>query len=71
MLQLTEYHRYAILNAPRDAALEILILARRINYLTFMHADDELDREDARKTLADVDSLDKVMNLLSSLETIQ
>lgn len=71
MLQLTEYHRYAMITAPRDVALEIMTLARRINYLTFIHGDSEHDREDALKQLSDVDSVQKVINQISEINGLQ
>ena len=71
MLQLNEYHRYAMITAPRDAALEIMTLARRINYLTFIHGDSDQDREDATKYLSDVDSADKVIDQISRINGVQ
>lgn len=71
MLELTEYHRYAMINAPRDAALEIMTLARRINFLTFMHGDNDQDREDALKQLSDVDCVQKVINQISEINGLQ
>lgn len=71
MLDLSEYHRYAMIHAPRDVALEIMTLARRINFLTFMNGDNDQDREDAQKQLSDVDSIQKVINLISEINGIQ
>lgn len=71
MLELTEYHRYAMIHAPRDVALEIMTLARRINFLTFMHGDNDQDREDAMKHLSDVDSADKVIDQISHINGVQ
>lgn len=71
MLELTEYHRYAMIHAPRDVALEIMTLARRINFLTFMHGDNDQDREDALKQLSDVDSVQKVINQISEINGLQ
>ena len=71
MLELTEYHRYAMIHAPRDVALEIMTLARRINFLTFMHGDNDQDREDALKQLSDVDCVQKVINLISAINGLQ
>ena len=71
MPQLNEYHRYAMVTAPLDAALEIMTLARRINFLTFMHGDNDQDREDATKYLSDVDSADKVIDQISRINGVQ
>lgn len=71
MLELTEYHRYAMIHAPRDVALEIMTLARRINFLTFMHGDSDQDREDALKQLSDVDSVQKVITQISEINGLQ
>lgn len=71
MLKLTEYHNYVMINAPRDAALEIMTLARRINYLTFVHSDCEETREEAMRYLSDVDSVQKVIDQISAINTLQ
>ena len=71
MLQLTEYHNYVMVNAPRDAALEIMTLARRINYLTFVHGDCEDTREEAMRYLSDVDSVQKVLDQISAIKPLQ
>ena len=71
MLQLTEYHRYVMINAPRDAALEIMTLARRINYLTFVHGDCEDTREEAMRYLSDVDTTQKVIDQISAINPLQ
>ncbi len=71
MLELNQYHRYAMINAPKDVALEIMTLARRINFLTFVNGDSEQDRDDAKRLLNDVDTAEKLIEQISRINNLQ
>lgn len=63
-MQLEPYLAYAITQVPRDEAQELLILSRRLQYLTCKHSTD-YHATDMLPHLTDVDSAEKTINQIT------
>jgi tRNA threonylcarbamoyladenosine modification (KEOPS) complex Cgi121 subunit len=67
-----EYLGYSITRVPRDNSEEMLLLCRRINYLTTSNSvDDYYDIDSELENLKDVDSVEKVLEQLTNIYKIQ
>ena len=70
--KMEEYLGYSITRVPRDNSEEMLILCRRINYLTTSNSvDDYYDIDSELENLKDVDSVEKVLEQLTNIYKIQ
>ena len=66
--KMEEYLGYSITRVPRDNSEEMLILCRRINYLTTSNSvDDYYDIDSELENLKDVDSVEKVLEQLTNI----
>ena len=67
-----EYLGYSITRVPRDNSEEMLLLCRRINYLTTSNSvDDYYDIDSELENLKDVNSVEKVLEQLTNIYKIQ
>jgi hypothetical protein len=67
-----EYLGYSITRVPRDNSEEMLLLCRRINYLTTSNAVDEYyDIDTELENLVDVSTVEKVLEQLTNIYKIQ
>jgi hypothetical protein len=64
-MQLEPYLAYAITQIPRDEAQELLILSRRLQYITCKYSSDYQASETIER-LTDVDSAEKVSNQITA-----
>ena len=70
--KMEEYLGYSITRVPRDNSEEMLLLCRRINYLTISNSvDDYYDIDSELENLKDVDSVEKVLEQLTNIYKIQ
>ena len=70
--KMEEYLGYSITRVPRDNSEEMLILCRRINYLTTSNSvDDYYDIDSELENLKDVDSVEKVLEQLTNIYKLQ
>lgn len=70
--KMEEYLGYSITRVPRDNSEEMLLLFRRINYLTTSNSvDDYYDIDSELENLKDVDSVEKVLKQLTNIYKIQ
>jgi tRNA threonylcarbamoyladenosine modification (KEOPS) complex Cgi121 subunit len=70
--KMEEYLGYSITRVPRDNSEEMLLLCRRINYLTTSNSvDDYYDIDSELENLKDVDSVEKVLEQLTNIYKIQ
>jgi hypothetical protein len=70
--KMEEYLGYSITRVPRDNSEEMLLLCRRINYLTTSNSvDDYYDIDSELENLKDVDSVEKVLEQLINIYKIQ
>lgn len=66
--KMEEYLGYSITRVPRDNSEEMLLLFRRINYLTTSNSvDDYYDIDSELENLKDVDSVEKVLEQLTNI----
>ena len=66
--KMEEYLGYSITRVPRDNSEEMLLLCRRINYLTTSNSvDDYYDIDSELENLKDVDSVEKVLEQLTNI----
>ena len=64
-MQLEPYLAYAITQVPRDEAQELLILSRRLQYITCKYSNDYQANETVER-LTDVDSAEKTIKQIES-----
>lgn len=70
--KMEEYLGYSITRVPRDNSEEMLLLCRRINYLTTSNSvDDYYDIDSELENLKDVDSVKKVLEQLTNIYRTQ
>ena len=70
--KMEEYLGYSITRVPRDNSEEMLLLCRRINFLTTSNSvDDYYDIDSELENLKDVDSVEKVLKQLTNIYKIQ
>jgi hypothetical protein len=70
--KMEEYLGYSITRVPRDNSEEMLLLCRRINFLTTSNSvDDYYDIDSELENLKDVDSVEKVLEQLINIYKIQ
>ncbi len=70
--KMEEYLGYSITRVPRDNSEEMLLLCRRINFLTTSNSvDDYYDIDSELENLKDVDSVEKVLEQLTNIYKIQ
>jgi hypothetical protein len=70
--KMEEYLGYSITRVPRDNSEEMLILCRRINYLTTSNSvDDYYDIDSELENLVDVSTVEKVLEQLTKIYKIQ
>jgi hypothetical protein len=70
--KMEEYLGYSITRVPRDNSEEMLLLCRRINYLTTSNSvDDYYDIDSELENLKDVDSVEKVLEQLTNIYRTQ
>ena len=70
--KMEEYLGYSITRVPRDNSEEMLILCRRINYLTTSNSvDDYYDIDTELENLVDVSTVEKVLEQLTNIYKIQ
>ena len=70
--KMEEYLGYSITRVPRDTSEEMLLLCRRINYLTTSNAvDDYYDIDSEIENLVDVSTVEKVLEQLTNIYKIQ
>ncbi len=70
--KMEEYLGYSITRVPRDNSEEMLLLCRRINYLTTSNAvDDYYDIDTELENLVDVSTVEKVLEQLTNIYKIQ
>ena len=66
--KMEEYLGYSITRVPRDNSEEMLLLCRRIHYLTTSNSvDDYYDIDSELENLKDVDSVEKVLEQLTNI----
>ena len=67
-----EYLGYSITRVPRDNSEEMLVLCRRINFLTTSNSvDDYYDIDSEIENLVDVSTVEKVLEQLTNIYKIQ
>ena len=70
--KMEEYLGYSITRVPRDNSEEMLLLCRRINFLTTSNSvDDYYDIDSELENLKDVDSVEKILEQLINIYKIQ
>lgn len=70
--KMEEYLGYSITRVPRDNSEEMLLLCRRINYLTTSNSvDDYYDIDSELENLVDVSTVEKVLEQLTNIYKIQ
>lgn len=68
MIDLYTYHQYALAHVPRPVADEMMILARRLHYITLAYSEDMND--ELIYNLNDVASIDEVFAQLKKIHEI-
>lgn len=66
MIPLYEYAKYAQIHLPKHNAEEILVLARRLNFIVTQYIDDE-GKEEIMDNLSDVNSYEKVIEQIKNI----
>ena len=70
--KMEEYLGYSITRVPRDNSEEMLLLCRRINYLTTSNSvDDYYDIDSELENLVDVSTVEKVLEQLTNIYRTQ
>ena len=70
MLDLYTYEKYAQCHTPKDVALELMVLARRLNYIITRFTEDE-SRENILENLEDVNSPEKVIEQIKIINGLK